>query len=132
MMEHLEVNSFIKIDGNIEAVWDALTNEDKLTKWYAPGSPWKISKLHAGEKMLFTLMPNAHNNLTEKLPMLLTIEKVIPCREFSFYLDSQEMLISFIMEKEKSGVGVSTNMEGYDMSLANLKALVEGKEIPYI
>jgi hypothetical protein len=131
-MEHLEANSFIVIDGDIEAVWDALTNEDKLTKWYAPGSPWKIPKLQAGEKILFTLMPNTHNNLTEKLPMFLTIEKVIHCREFSFYMDSQEILISFIMEKEENGVRVSTNMEGYDMSLANLKALIEGKEIPYI
>ncbi|MFZ7103750.1 MAG: hypothetical protein ACOWWO_13995 [Peptococcaceae bacterium] len=130
-MDHLETNSFIMIDGDIEAVWDALTNEDKLTKWYAPGSPWKIPKLQVGEKILFTLMPNAHNNLTEKLPMFLTIEKVIHCREFSFYLDAQE-IISFVIEKEKSGIRVSTNVEGYDMSLANLKALVEGKKIPYI
>ncbi|SHN56202.1 SRPBCC domain-containing protein [Desulfitobacterium chlororespirans] len=131
MMDHLEANSFIMIDGDIEAVWDALTNEDKLAKWYAPGSPWKIPKLQAGEKMLFTLMPNVHNNLKEKLPMSLTIEKVAHCREFSFKMDSHEMLISFVLEKEKHGVKVSTNMEGYDMSLANLKALVEGKEIPY-
>ena len=32
MMEHLESNSFIMLDGDIVAVWDALTNEDKLTK----------------------------------------------------------------------------------------------------
>ncbi len=132
MLEHSEANSFIVINGDIEAVWDALTNEDKLTKWYAPGSPWKIPKLQAGGKIFFTLMPNAHNNLTEKLPMSLTIQKVIYCREFSFNINSHEMSISFILEKQKSGVKVSTNMEGYDMSLANLKALVEGKEIPYI
>ncbi len=130
-MGHTEANSIV-IDRDIEAVWDALTNEDKLTQWYAPGSPWKIPKLKAGEKMLFTLMPNAHNQLTEKLPMVLTIDTVIPFQEFSFYLDSQEVLISFTMEKENGGIRVSANMEGYDMSLANLKALVEGKEIPYV
>ena len=122
----------VVIDADMEMVWEALTNADQLKKWYAPGSPWNIPRLEAGEKMLFTLMPNIHNGLTEKLPMSLTIEKVIRCREFSFSFDSQEPFISFMMEKEENGVKVSTNIEGYDMSLANLKALVEGREIPYI
>lgn len=48
-------------------------------------------------------MPNAHNNLTDKLPMTLTIKKVIPYQEFSFQLDSQKTVISFVLVKESNG-----------------------------
>lgn len=81
--------------------------------------------------MTFTLMPNTHNGLTEKLPMSLTIEKVVPFQEFSFILDSQQMLISFVIDEENGGTRVTANMAGYDESLANLKAVVEGTELPY-
>ena len=82
--------------------------------------------------MTFTLMPNAYNKLTEKLPMSLTIDKVVPLREFSFCVDSNGTLVSFVIETDNGGTRVSANMSGYDESLAHLKALVEGKELPYM
>jgi hypothetical protein len=126
-----EMNSFIVIHADIEVVWSALTDENKLTQWYAPGSPWEIPELSAGQKMLFTLMPNRYNNLAEKLPMTLTIGKIDPYREFSFYVDAQQTFISFSLESQQDGIKVMANMGGYDESLANLKALTEGKELPY-
>ncbi|MBP2078605.1 SRPBCC domain-containing protein [Oceanobacillus polygoni] len=122
--------SSVIIYGDKENIWNAITDEKKLLQWYAPGSPWKIPNLNVGEKIFFTLMPNAHNNLTDKLPMTLTIKKVIPYQEFSFQLDSQKTVISFVLVKESNGIRVTTNLGGYDASLENLKALVEGKEIP--
>ena len=77
-------------------------------------------------------MPNAHNNLTEKFPMPLTIEKIIPYQEFSFQVDLQQIIITFVLEKENNGIRVTINSGGYDASLENLKALVERKEIPNI
>lgn len=130
-MDNAETNSFIVIHADIEVMWSALTDEHKLTQWYAPGSPWEIPELAAGQKMLFTLMPNRYNKLAEKLPMTLTIEKLVPYREFSFYVDAQQMLISFTLEKQPDGIMVMANMGGYDESLANLKALAEGAELPY-
>ena len=124
--------SSVWIDGNKEIVWNAITDEDKLTQWYAPGSPWEIANLNEGESVTFTLMPNVHNNLTEKLPMSLTIEKVNPYHEFSLYLDSQKMLLSFNLDEERNGTRVSINSRSFDESLANLKALIEGKKIPFI
>ncbi|TDF98952.1 hypothetical protein E1757_09480 [Paenibacillus piri] len=126
------MNSSIVIDGDIETVWNAITDKDKLSQWYAPGSPWEIPNLKTGGKVTFTLMPSAHNNLTEELPMSLTIRNVSINQEFSLYLDSQETLISFRLEEAGSGTRVTMNLAGFDQSLANLKALVEGKELPYI
>ncbi|QNG61884.1 SRPBCC domain-containing protein [Bacillus sp. PAMC26568] len=125
------MKSSVWIDGNKETVWKAVTDEDKLSQWYAPGSPWDIPNLKVGEKIIFTLMPSAHNNLKEKRPMFLTIEKVSTYEEFSFYADTQQILISILLEEVANGTKVTMNMGGFDASLENLKALVEGKEIPY-
>jgi uncharacterized protein YndB with AHSA1/START domain len=132
VMEHTPDISSVWINGEKETVWSAITKEDKLLQWYAPGSPWKIPMLKAGEKVTFTLMPSVHNNLIEEFPMSLTIEKINPYQEFSLYLEAQQMLLSFTLEEEANGIRVTINSEGFNQSLANLKALVEGKEIPYV
>lgn len=132
VMDYTQDISSILINGDKEAVWNAITNEDKLIQWYAPGSPWSIPNLKAGEKLTFTLMPSAHNNLTEEYPMSITIEKIIPYQEFSLYLDAQQMLLSFTLDEGTNGIRVTVNSVGFDESLANLKAFVEGEKIPYV
>ena len=122
----MKENSSIWIDASIDKVWQAITEEEQLSQWYAPDSTWEISSLAAGEKIIFTLMPNTHNGLTEKLPVILTIENVLQNQEFSFYLDIKETLIAILLEEAQNGTTVAFNMSGYEASLANLKALVEG------
>jgi len=122
----MEENSSIWIDASIDKVWQAITDEQQLSQWYAPGSTWEIPSLATGEKIIFTLMPNAHNGLTEKLPMILMIKNVTQNQEFSFFLDIEETLIAILLEKAQKGTTVAFNMNGYEASLANLKALVEG------
>lgn len=78
------MTSSIWIDAKIDSVWQAITEEQLLSQWYAPGSTWDIPKLADGEKITFTLMPNAHNQLSEKLPMQLTIQHVKNMRSFPF------------------------------------------------
>ncbi|KON69802.1 hypothetical protein AKG34_14325 [Peribacillus butanolivorans] len=131
-MGNTEDKCSILIDRDKETDWNAITNEDKLSQWYVPGSPWKIPNLNVGEKVTFTLMPSVHNNLKEKLLMSLTILNVNTFQEFSLYLDSQQMLMSFVLDEESNGTRVTMNSGGFDQSLANLKALIEGNEIPYI
>ncbi|QGG51387.1 SRPBCC family protein [Lysinibacillus pakistanensis] len=119
----MKENSSIWIDAGIDKIWQAITDEQQLSQWYAPGSTWKIPSLVAGEKIIFTLMPNG---LTEKLPIILTIKNVIQNQEFSFFLDIEETLIAIVLEEAQKGTTVTINMSGYEASLANLKALVEG------
>ncbi len=131
MNNSLDISSVL-IHGDKETVWKAITNENELLQWYAPGSPWKIKNLKVGEKVTFTLMPSAHNNLTEEYSMSLMIKKVIPYKEFSLYIDAQQMLLSFTLDEEANDIRVTINSGGFNESLANLKALVEGEEIPYL
>lgn len=128
-MGNEEDKSSVWIVSKKEKVWNAIINEDKLSQWYAPGSPWEIPSLNVGEKITFTLIPSVHNNLTEKLPMTLTIENVVTYQEFAFRLDSQQILISITLKDESNGTRVTMNSEGFAASLENLKALVEGNKI---
>ncbi|MEB2301216.1 SRPBCC domain-containing protein [Lysinibacillus xylanilyticus] len=120
--------SSIWIDASIATVWRAVTDEELLSQWYAPDSTWEIPKLEAGEEIVFTLLPNEQNQLAEKLPMVLTIKHVTQNREFSFFLGIEESLISILLEEEQNGTTVTFNMSGYEASLVNLKALVEGND----
>ena len=124
--------SSVMINAEKETVWNAITIEEKLLQWYVPGSPWKIPNLKIGEKVTFTLMPSTHNNLKEEYPMSLSIKMIIPYQEFSLYLDAQQMLLSFTLNEEGTGTRVTINSKGFEESLANLKALIDGNVILYV
>lgn len=55
-----------------------------------------------------------------------------PYEEFSLYVDLHETLLTLKMKEEDNGIEVTVNSGGFNESLANLKALVEGEELPYI
>ncbi|MCG7435924.1 SRPBCC domain-containing protein [Lysinibacillus fusiformis] len=124
------MSSSIWIQAAVENVWQAITEEQSLSQWYAPGSTWNIPKLAEGEMMTFTLMPNDHNQLADPLPMQLTIQQVQKHEIFSFYLEVPETVIAMSLAEQDNGTTVSFNMQGYDASLANLKALLEGEDLP--
>lgn len=130
-MRVLRMSSSIWIQAAIENVWQAITEEQSLSQWYAPGSTWDIPKLAEGEMMTFTLMPNDHNQLADPLPMQLTIQQVQKHEIFSFYLEVPETVIAMSLAEQDNGTTVSFNMQGYDASLANLKALLEGEDLPH-
>lgn len=102
MIDNTSGISSVLVNGDKETVWNAISNEDKLLQWYAPGSPWKVPNLKVRKKVTFTLIPSAHNNLTEEYPMSLTIEKIIPYQEFSLYLVAQQILLSFTLDEVDS------------------------------
>ncbi|MGZ9819495.1 SRPBCC family protein [Peribacillus simplex] len=123
----------VLIHKNQEAVWNAITNDENISKWYAPGSKWNIPKLKVGEKAIFVLMPSAHNNLkdNESISMSFTIQEVIPNKTFSYSSDSDNLVFTFEIYPESEGTRVSINMDGFEQSLANLKAFSEERELPY-
>ncbi|MCJ7843458.1 hypothetical protein MUB24_21795 [Lederbergia sp. NSJ-179] len=89
-------NSSIFIQKNAETVWNAITNDENFSQWYAPGSKWSIPKLEVGRKANFTLMSSAHNNLKEgeSIPMSFTIKEVKTNRVFSFYSEKMTFSLS--------------------------------------
>lgn len=126
--------SSILIQKNVEVIWNAITNDESFSEWYAPGSKWSIPKLEVGSKANFTLMPNAYNNLKlgESILMDFTIKEIKKNRIFSLYSNEKDILLKFELIPEPDGIQVSLNMEGFEQSLENLKAFLEGKDLPYV
>lgn len=123
----------ILIHQDIESVWNAIANDEKFSIWYAPGSNWKIPSFEAGEQAIFTLMPSSYNDLKdgESMPMNFTIIEVIPNHKFSYYWDTNQILFTIELTAKPDGTSVQFNQEGFGYSLENLKAYLEGKELPY-
>ena len=123
----------ILINKDINSVWNAIANDEKFSIWYAPGSNWKIPIFEAGEQATFTLMPSSYNDLKddESMTMNFTIKEVIPYQMFSYYWDANQMLFTIELTSESDGTSVQFNQEGFGYSLENLKAYLEGKELPY-
>ena len=130
-MNNAEDKSSILIDGDSGTIWNAITDPLLLSEWYVPGSPWEIPNLRKGEKGTFTLMPSRHNNLIEKLPMSFTILNIHPYKEIALYLEEQQTTLTFTLEIESESTRVTINSAGFEQSLENLKALIEGNKIPH-
>ncbi len=126
-------SSSIVIMKDIYTVWKAIANDKELSIWYAPGSNWVIPIWEAGEQAVFTLMPSIYNNLKkgESMPMNFTIKEVIPNQKFSYYWDSNQLLFTIELITEFDGTRVQFNQEGFNYSLENLNAYLEGRELPY-
>ncbi|MGI2328213.1 SRPBCC family protein [Planococcus sp. YIM B11945] len=127
-------NRSVFINASPETVWNSITKDGRFSTWYAPGSNWLIPKLEVGEKALFTLMPSDHNSLEEgeSVPMSFTISEVLPLERFSYTSDLDGLVFTFDLYPEQDGTRVTVNHDGFDLSLENLKAFAEGKELPHI
>lgn len=139
-----------------ENVWFAVTDAEQLDEWYAPGSPWKILELKVGKIAEFHNSPNAHHAGTEVTILKAAIEAVDPQRRFTLRWESDSgypeviLVTSFILAEENGGTRVTISESGYEnvpaderqawldstgngyaMSMENLKAMLEGREIPH-
>lgn len=125
--------SSILINKDIKKIWSAIADDKKFSIWYAPGSFWDIPVFEAEEQAIFTLMPSSYNDLKdgEKLSMNFTIKEVIPNQKFSYYWDSNQTLFTIELISESDGTRVQFNHEGFDYSLENLNAYLEGRALPY-
>lgn len=155
-MEKIGIERSIQIDAPIELVWQAVTDPTKLGEWYAPGSPWIIPELRVGAAVEFHHSPNRHHTATEVTVLRATIISLDPPREFGLRWDPDvtypEMvqITTFTLAEEDGGTRATISESGYEgipreerqewldsissgygMSMENLKALVEGREVPH-
>ncbi len=154
--ETIAVERSIWVDASIDRVWQAVTNEAKLSEWYSPGSPWKIPDVKVGKIAEFHLSPNPHHSATEVSILKATIDVVEPPYKFALgwhpdpSFPGVGLVTTFLLSEENGGTRVTLYEsgyesvspaerqewldqvgEGYGLSMENLKALVEGREIPH-
>lgn len=134
----------IWINAPREQVWQAVTEQEQLTKWFAPGSIWHIQRLAVGGTALFYNTPDD--------VAVHTIEVIDTPHQFTLRWEEAPgvtMFTTFWLVEEKGGTRVTVQESGfeqlaaptrdtriqqtstgYDGSLHNLKALVEQGSVP--
>lgn len=139
-MEKLTVEKDIWIDAPIARVWQAVTSDVELMKWW--GDTWEIPRLELGAELKFGEPGEM---------MSANIERLDPPREFVIRWPPQEayhnieMLTIFELEEENGGTRLKvtetgfealaedirqkryeSTAKGYETVLGSLKAFVEG------
>lgn len=147
-MDSITVSCTVWIDASPERAWQAVTEEEQLSLWYSPGSPWEVEALRVGANVLFHHSPNEYHDGTEIVTLVAEIVEVEPLKKFAvrweFAVEGPEMVTSFLIEEENGGTNVTITEtgyeteeqakpteEGYAMSLVNLKAHLEGSSLPH-
>ncbi|WP_165822706.1 SRPBCC domain-containing protein [Paenibacillus montanisoli] len=148
MSQAMVVVRSLGMEAPLERVWRAVTEAEQLSQWYAPGSPWDIPELRKGACAWFHHSPNEHHPGTEAVTMRATISAVDAPRRFAMrweFDDGPEGMMTTFLLEEVAGFTYVTMTEtgceteeqtrqteaGYTMSLANLKALLEGGSLPH-
>ncbi|SFE79362.1 Uncharacterized conserved protein YndB, AHSA1/START domain [Paenibacillus catalpae] len=133
----------------IAAVWRAITEAEALSQWYSPGSPWEITALREGATALFHHSPSKYHAGTEVTTLQALITAYEPPERFALRWDytgvnDVPVTTTFRLHEHKGRTTVTMSESGYEnaeqaepvkrgytMSLANLKAYLEGKPLPY-
>jgi uncharacterized protein YndB with AHSA1/START domain len=139
MESALAVERSIWVAVSPERAWQAVTQAQQLEKWYAPTFAWEIPALEVGARVTF------YNSPTDILHA--TIEILDPPHRFQLRWEGDpELVTTFTVIAENGGARVTIHEtgygagdqaaadqvgEGYGMSMANLKAYLEGRQIPF-
>ena len=150
MEQTIAVERSVWIEAPRERAWGAVTEPEHLDRWYATYYRWEIPALEVGTAVKF------YNKDDDTDMQLATIEVVDRPRQFSLrwqpdrLYPEMTLVTTFMLEEEKGGTRVTiiesgyeslsddvrqqwvdATSEGYTMSMENLKAYLEGRELPY-
>jgi uncharacterized protein YndB with AHSA1/START domain len=151
-MEKLTVEQTIWINAPRERVWEAITNDAQITKWW--GDYWEIPTVEVGATIKFG-SENDPSLAKEEDWMVATLAVVDRPREFVIEWPPQPQYHSipattrYLLEEENGGTRVTVSetgfealpddirqqrfdstAKGYATVMANLKAYLEGESDP--
>lgn len=139
------VERSIWIKATRRRVWEAITDPQQIQQWYSPTTPWTITALKPGGKLY---SPDPENG-TERYAQIIDVVEPLVRFVTRALPDLHEATI-YMLTEEGSGTrltitntgyewkaddlrhqSMEQNAFGYGMVLENLRAVVEGKELPY-
>ncbi|MAS34722.1 MAG: hypothetical protein CL610_11995 [Anaerolineaceae bacterium] len=148
MKEKIAVERSIWIKATRERVWQAITDPDQISQWFSPGTQWRGTGLIEGGRLS---VYDAENDTDMYVQV---IEKVDPPYQLITRSEPAPEEVPqttiWTLQEENQGTRLTithtgyelqsaderpNNMEqntfGFGMMLENLRALVEGQELPY-
>ena len=130
-----------------EPVWSAITDPIQLESWFSPGTSWKLTALEVGGR-LFT-----HDSETGDETNVQVIQLVDPPQRFVTHSlpasPGSAEVTAYLLQEERGGTrltiinsgyellpedgrwsAMEQNAFGFGMMLENLRAYIEGKNLP--
>jgi uncharacterized protein YndB with AHSA1/START domain len=130
-----------------ERVWSAITDPMQIEKWFSPGTAWKLTALEVGGR-LFVPDPETGDETYVQVIQLVDPPQRFVTRSLPASPGSSEVT-AYLLQEEQDGTrltithsgyellpederwsAMEQNAFGYGMMLANLRAYIEGKDLP--
>jgi uncharacterized protein YndB with AHSA1/START domain len=144
----LAVERSIWIAAPRERVWRAITDPKQVEQWFSPGTAWRLSALEAGGQL------SVYDPETDSDKYIQIIELVDPPHRFVTHSVAEPpapaYVSSWTLDEENGGTRLTITHSGYElvsgdtrhnnveqngfgfgMMLDNLRAMVEGRTLPY-
>ena len=142
-MEKIAIERSIWIDAPRERVWEAVTNPEQLVQWFVPGLPGAQMTRRDNGTVTIQLGPMEVD--------VLVLELVNPTQQASIRaLPERQLASTYTLNDDNGGTRVTITMSGFESlsedarrerlnlsgkgwekALANLKAFVDGSDLPY-
>ena len=135
-LHKLSIERSLWLNAPRERVWRAITDPKLIQQWFSPGTEWRVSALAVGGRMTVGYPETGADEYGQ------LIDLVEP--------PQVEHITIWTLEEENGGTRLTLTNEGYEleaedlrhnaleqnafgftMMLANLQAVVEGREVPY-
>lgn len=139
----------IWIDAPRERVWRAVTEPEQITTWFSPATPWELSALEVGGQYSVP-NPDPDTEMYVEIIELLDPPYQIATRIVAEAGSAVVKGRTYTLEEENGGTRLTVTLSGYEtvpeearwssmeqdtfgfgMMLQNVKAVVEGKELPF-
>lgn len=146
--EVIAVERSIWIDAPVERVWSAISDPAKIQQWFSPGTEWRGSGLHVGATLAVVDAETGNDTNVQVIdavepPHLLVTRTVVEPPQTPEVTRWQlidekggtRVWLTYsgyeLMPAESRHDRMEQNAFGFGMLLENLKAQVEGAELPY-
>lgn len=141
-MEKLTVERSIWIDAPRQRVWQAITKPEQIVQWFLPAIPG-TQMTSEGGKLSVLVGPMSVD--------IIALEKITPPQQLTTRgLPDRLLTTTYTLETENGGTRLTVKMNGFELlaeesarerleqsgaawedALQNLKAFVEGRELPF-
>lgn len=130
-----------------ERVWSAITDPTQLEMWFSPGTSWKLTALEVGGR-LFIPDPETGSETNVQVIQLLESPQRFVTQSLPATPGSAEVT-AYLLQEENNGTRLTITNSGYEllpedgrwsameqnafgfgMMLENLRAYVEGQDLP--
>jgi uncharacterized protein YndB with AHSA1/START domain len=146
--ETFAVERSIWIAAPRERVWHAITDPAQIEQWFSPGTSWRLSALEVGGKLFVANPETGAEMYTQAIELvdpphrlvLRSVPQPPATVEVTVYTLQEEhggtrLIITHsgyeLVPEEMRGSTMERNAFGFGMMLANVKAHIEGKSLPY-